>query len=101
MKETCGVIEDLADLYFRFEKEKIRIQHQEGKALLYHVPNDQIFEINPTALEILSMLDGQHSCLAIAEALCMKYQVSQEEVMKDLSEFLGLLEKLELVQKVK
>lgn len=48
--------------------------------------------LNPVGIKIFSMLDGKHSTEAIVRAVREEFEVSEEEAMKDLHDFLAELE---------
>ncbi len=47
--------------------------------------------LNPVAIEIFGLLDGEHSVDAIVEAIRKEYEVSEEDARRDVVDFLDEL----------
>ena len=47
--------------------------------------------LNPVAIKVYQLLDGEHSIDSIVEAVTEEFEVGAEEAAKDVGDFLGLL----------
>jgi len=47
--------------------------------------------LNPAAIKIFSMLDGEHTRAEIARAVCEEFDVSEEDALRDVSVFVDVL----------
>ncbi len=61
---------------------------------------DSIFTLNETSSAIWELLDGRRDVGQIADALCLKFEVTREEAVEDVSEFLESLKAESLIRPV-
>jgi coenzyme PQQ biosynthesis protein PqqD len=57
-----------------------------------------LVKLNPTALAIWQLLDGEHSVTAILETLHAEFDVNAEKLQKDVRGFLSDLARREMIQ---
>jgi hypothetical protein len=48
--------------------------------------------LNPVAIKVFGLLDGEHSPEQIAKAVVEEYEVTEEEALRDVNSFIGELE---------
>lgn len=73
-----------------------------GEAVLVPVRSqvaeiDSLFTLNEMGSLVWDLLDGERTVSQIAEVICASYEVTAEEAMKDLLEFLADLESAGLI----
>lgn len=61
---------------------------------------DSIYSINPLAAQIWDLLDGQKTLGEIRELLLQQYDVTPEELDRDLAEFVEQLKSEKLIREV-
>ena len=74
-----------------------------GEAVLVPVRSqvaeiDSLFTLNDLGSTIWDLLDGERTVSQIAEVICESYEVTAEEAMRDLLEFLAALESAGLIE---
>jgi hypothetical protein len=57
--------------------------------------------LNPVAIKIFSLLDGEHSAEQIAEAVTEEFDVTQEQALRDVNDFLDELRRHEMLAPAK
>ena len=61
---------------------------------------DSIYSVNPMAGEIWELMDGQRSLADIKKTLLDKYDVTSQELDKDLEEFIRQLKSENLIKDI-
>ena len=75
-----------------------------GEAVLVPVRSqvaeiDCLFTLNDLGSQVWDLLDGERTVSQIAEVICESYEVTADEVMRDLLEFLAALESAGLIER--
>ena len=74
-----------------------------GEAVLVPVRSrvaeiDSLYTLNDLGSRVWELLDGERTVSQIAEVICESYEVTAEEAMRDLIEFLAALESAGLIE---
>lgn len=71
---------------------QVAMQTVEGMAVMVLADSGEVLVLNPTGSRILELVDGKRSLAEIAGIIEAEYQVSLEEVRRDLEAFMQTLQ---------
>lgn len=74
----------------------VKSENISGKA--FNSDTDILHEFSAEATEILNLVDGEKSVKDILSILLERYDIPEEVLTKDLEDFIGELEKLNIIQ---
>jgi Coenzyme PQQ synthesis protein D (PqqD) len=66
--------------------ENMALESFDDGALVLNLSDVTFFEFNPTARDILKLLDGQHSLQQVAGSLTDEYEINLETALQDVIE---------------
>jgi len=61
--------------------------------LVLILPARRVVELNPSAIEIIKLLDGNHTPVQVAVEIASKFNISMEQAYQDVIEFYGVFSK--------
>ena len=97
-KGICGVTDSEADGAPVLRDERVRYHATPHGFVLYDAATDSIFDGNRTALEIIRLLDGNHTDGEVAARLARKFSVALGVARRDTHQFVERLRRLGLLK---
>lgn len=92
------MIEITGSTRVRVNPSRLRFIRVGGKIIMYDIATDRVFRINQTTLEIITMLDGNHTFNNVAQRVAQKYSVSKRNVSSDLMHLINQLKSYQLLE---
>lgn len=84
----------------RFKRSNVPFKDFEEDGVLLDPESGEFYMLDNICHFIWTRLDGEKSLAEVAEEISSEYEVSTEEALKDLEEFIGELESKRLVTRI-
>lgn len=83
------------------KKKKLPWRNIENNIIIVDLDREKVLDLDNSAKEIWELIDGKKSITDIAENLIEKYDISKQDIVKDIISFINELLKRELVYEEK